>query len=124
MIPPMVLDADGLPTVWSYTITASLARGVAGICEMCRGISWSWWDLTACAMAPITDARGALTDQVPLHPECVPALMEHYATLLFGDPDDGDASDPVVRVAPTAEDFPARPAAPTGAYARRGAAAR
>lgn len=116
MIPEPPVDGDGILTVFTYDITAALARGGAGICVMCRDVTWDWWDLAATpAVEPVTDRYGALTDQVPLDPGCVVAMVEHWATLLHGDSDDGEPPEPVVRV-PAITDAPL-----TGAYARRAA---
>lgn len=94
-----------------------MARGGAGRCVMCPDVTWDWWDLSLTGLPPVTDRTGTLTDQVPLHPRCIPDLYARWAMICSpADPGVGEAA-----VSPDAGDRP--PAAarrrPTGAYARR-----
>lgn len=122
LLPRPPLDDAGALRLNRWQITAHLAQGPFGVCTMCAGSVWRWWDLTLCDMPPIVDRYGQLTDQVPLHPGCVDELLAEWASML--DEDSGGDED---AVSPDAA--PARPAtgvlatserrrAPSGAYAR------
>lgn len=127
MLPRPPLDDAGRIRIGQFDITAHLPMGPFGVCVMCTGSVYRWWDLTRCDMPPVVDRYGQLTDQVPLHPHCVPDLLTEWASML--DEDSGSAEDAV-----TPDTTSAQPAAgvlangperttstrraPTGAYAR------
>ena len=112
--PPLV-DGELIAPV---VISVHMARGGCGRCVMCPELSWDWWDLSLTGLPPVSDRSGALTDQVALHPRCIPLLIAHWGMLL--DPSSSDVEDL------HETDVGARPSPParqaTGAYARRGAA--
>lgn len=119
MIPPPPVDADGDLTVFSYDITAALRRdGLVGGCCVCQQSAVSWWDLAVCDVAPVTDARGQLTDAVALHERCVLGVLEHWMMLLHGDPDEDEADTPSSGPSPSSPPTDTR-RSPRGAYARR-----
>lgn len=118
MIPGPPLDELGMMRVTDPEIHAQLHRGSAGICVMCQDCTWSWWDLTLCDMPPVTDRHGTLTDQVPLHPRCVGAVVDYWASLLFEDSGAALAVTPDMAGTPGAGVRSTRPR--VGAYARQG----
>lgn len=140
IVPPPPLTVDGTISTQHAVLIAFIARGCYGACVMCHTMCYDWLDMAEIeGLEPIVDDHGYLTDQLSLHPKCVPALLEHWAMLLSGDPDgiaDGEVHgtvsngpgtvrpDSAVRDSansPTPALVAARSAARTGAYARRGA---
>jgi hypothetical protein len=130
MIPPPVLDEQGYVATPHALLVAAVHCGIYGTCVMCGRVTYAHLDLSELDMEPVTDDHGDLTDQLPLHPEHVPDLLEHWATLSVAAPDDAEPVEPVVRGAANpavpepgqAMPIPAQRApavAPMGAYARR-----
>ena len=120
--PPPSDSAD-----WPALVGAYLATGVYGGCVMCPDGGYTWFDLTLADLPPVVDRTGTLTDQVPLHPRCIRALVEHWRMILgLSDSGPGDAAEapdslPGAGVRPTQPIEWSRPArARVGAYARRG----
>lgn len=115
---------------WDALVRAHMARGVYGGCVMCPDGAYDWWDLTLTDLPPVVDRTGTPTDQVALHPRCVPALVEHWSNITGTGPGVGDDlveapdSAPDAGTKPTNDLFESeRPSrARVGAYARRGGA--
>lgn len=121
-LPSPPLDAEGDLRVFSYDITAALRSGLVGGCSSCHSSTVTWWELSACGMTPVTDASGHLTDYVPLHRECVLAVIASWAILIHGDPGEDEAFEPFTGdVPPPPSNSRPTPRSPRGAYARRSA---
>lgn len=115
---------DGDPRDWTSRVAAHTATGIYGGCVMCADGTYDWFDLTLADLPPVVDRTGTPTDQVALHPRCVPVLVEHWRTLAGEAPCAGDSpTAPDVAPGaggPTTDLFPSRPArrAPMGVYAQ------
>lgn len=97
--PPPVDPADPQAlTLCSMDLVAAIATGVAGACAMCRLGTIGWWDLSRCGLAPVADDTGALTDQVGLHPQCAPAVVARWLTMVAGPGGDEPSDDTGVDV--------------------------
>lgn len=118
----------GDPRDWPSIVRANMRTGVYGGCVMCPDGGYEWWDLTLSDLPPVVDRTGTPTDQVSLHPRCVPSLTDHWAMVLGIGPGAGDDleapdSTPGAGTTPTEFARERRPArARVGAYARRGEA--
>jgi hypothetical protein len=118
LIPPPPTDEHGMVSVFSYDIAAALRTGVTGGCVVCRASCVTWWGLAACSISPMTDGSGALTEWLCLHRRCVSTVMQEWAILLHGAPDEGE-DDPLVGAQPIASPPPPGAARrpPQGAWA-------